>query len=217
MKNLWLFVVVFTVSGCVSAEMGRSISSQDVPWIQKGKTTRAEVVQRFGAPTSEMPDWAGMHYQVTSITTTTKTANLNRRSRLQQWSRLNRGQGHFMYIRRRKVGSLSVFRSQRSNSGLHTMRMGLCKILVYRQVHKRWSAELRYLSGSSQFSCKRSWTSSNFTSRRMARNVVTFGCWLHFFLPRCIAPSTARRSRILVSWRCSNGNSSCIHPGLTTR
>ena len=36
------------------------------------------------------------------------------------------------------------------------MRMGLCKILVYRQVHERWSAELRYLSGSSQFSCKRS-------------------------------------------------------------
>ena len=83
MKNLWLFVVVFTVSGCVSAEMGRSISSQDVAWIQKGKTTRVEVVQRFGAPTSEMPDWAGMHYQVTSITTTTKTAN-NRDGESQQ-------------------------------------------------------------------------------------------------------------------------------------
>jgi hypothetical protein len=75
MKNLWLFVVVSTVSSCASAETGRSISSQDVTWIQKDQTTRSEVVQRLGAPTSEMPDWAGMHYQVTSITTTTKTAD----------------------------------------------------------------------------------------------------------------------------------------------
>ena len=50
---------------------------------KKGKTTRFEVVQRFGAPTSEMPDWAGMHYQVTSITTTAKTAN-NRDGESQQ-------------------------------------------------------------------------------------------------------------------------------------
>jgi hypothetical protein len=75
MKNLWLFVVAFTVSSCVSAETGRSISSQDVTWIQKDKTTRSEIVQRFGAPTSEMPDWPGMHYQVTSITTTTRTTH----------------------------------------------------------------------------------------------------------------------------------------------
>ena len=70
MKTLCLFVV-FVLSSCVSAETGRSISPQDVAWIQKGKTTRAEVVERFGGPTSEMPDWAGMQYQVTSITTTT--------------------------------------------------------------------------------------------------------------------------------------------------
>ena len=41
-------------------------------WIKKGKTTRTEIVQRFGGPMSEMPDWAGMQYQVISITTTTK-------------------------------------------------------------------------------------------------------------------------------------------------
>ena len=72
MKHLWLLGFVLSVLGCATAEKGRSISTQDVTWIQKGKTSRAEVVQRFGGPTSETPDWAAMHYQVTSITTTTK-------------------------------------------------------------------------------------------------------------------------------------------------
>ena len=75
MKNLGLFGVVFIVSSCAIAETGRSIKSQDVTWIQKGKTTRAEIVERFGGPTSEMPDWAGMQYQVTSITTATQTTS----------------------------------------------------------------------------------------------------------------------------------------------
>lgn len=75
MQELWLFVVVVIVSGCVRAEVGRPISPHDLAWIQKGQTTRAEVVQRFGAPESETPDWAGMHYQITTTTTTTTTTS----------------------------------------------------------------------------------------------------------------------------------------------
>ena len=98
-----------------------------------------------------------MQYQVTSITTTTtptsnRMANLNSRSRPQQWSRLNRGQRHCMYIRRQRVGYLLVFRSQRSSSGLHMMRMAWCKILAYRLVKERQSAEVRYFCRSELFS-----------------------------------------------------------------
>lgn len=64
--------------------MGRPISAQDVTWIQKGKTTRAEVVQQFGGPTSEMPDWAGMQYHVISITTTTKKVPTNKDTECQE-------------------------------------------------------------------------------------------------------------------------------------
>lgn len=70
-------ILVFISSGCVTAEIGRPISPQDMAWIQKGKTTRVEVIQRFWAPESETPDWAAMQYQVNTTTTTTRTTRTN--------------------------------------------------------------------------------------------------------------------------------------------
>lgn len=54
--------------------MGRYIGPQDIVWIKKGVTTKSEVVQRFGHPMSEAPDWTAMQFQTTSTTITTKSA-----------------------------------------------------------------------------------------------------------------------------------------------
>lgn len=59
--------------GCATAEIGRQITPAEVAWIQKGVTTRAAIVQRFGHPMAETPDWTAMQFQTTSTTTTTAT------------------------------------------------------------------------------------------------------------------------------------------------
>ena len=40
---------------CATAEQGMRITSNEVAWIEKGKTTRAEVVAKFGSPRVEFP------------------------------------------------------------------------------------------------------------------------------------------------------------------
>lgn len=73
MKTYWIVLFPLIMWGCATAEMGRYIGPNDVVWIQKGVTTRPEVVQRLGAPMSEVPDWTSMQFQSTSTTTTTTT------------------------------------------------------------------------------------------------------------------------------------------------
>ncbi len=46
--------------GCSTAEIGRQITLGEVAWIQKGVTTRTAIVQRFGHPMAETPDWTAM-------------------------------------------------------------------------------------------------------------------------------------------------------------
>jgi hypothetical protein len=72
MKTYWMVLLAFISWGCATAEMGRYIGPQDVTWIQKGVTTRSEVVQRLGPPLSETPDWTAMQFQSVSTTTTSK-------------------------------------------------------------------------------------------------------------------------------------------------
>jgi len=72
MKTYWIVLLAFISWGCATAEMGRYVGPQDVTWIQKGVTTRSEVVQRLGAPHSEAPDWTPMQFQSVSTTTTSK-------------------------------------------------------------------------------------------------------------------------------------------------
>jgi hypothetical protein len=67
-----LFILSSVLSGCATAEHGRRITPDQITWIQKGITTRAEILQKLGGPMSEVPDWGGITYQSTSVTTTIK-------------------------------------------------------------------------------------------------------------------------------------------------
>src|SRR5829696_6316843 len=40
---------------CATAEQGTRITPDEVAWIEKGKTTRAEVVAKYGSPPVEFP------------------------------------------------------------------------------------------------------------------------------------------------------------------
>jgi outer membrane protein assembly factor BamE (lipoprotein component of BamABCDE complex) len=71
MKTFWIVTLAFCFCSCATAESGRYIGPEDVAWIQKGVTTRDEVVQRLGAPRMELPDFTAMKYQTTSTSTTT--------------------------------------------------------------------------------------------------------------------------------------------------
>ena len=67
-------IMILSSSACATAEFGRKIHPEEVAWIEKGVTTRTEVVQKLGAPFSEVPDWTSLSFESTStITTVTET------------------------------------------------------------------------------------------------------------------------------------------------
>ena len=70
----WVLVasLPLLLANCATAEFGRQITPEEVTWIQKGITTRSEVVQRFGAPRFELPDWTNRKYQTTTTQKTVK-------------------------------------------------------------------------------------------------------------------------------------------------
>jgi len=70
---LHFLLLGLTVVGCATSEIGRKITPEETTWIKKGVTTRTEVVEKFGAPKYEMPDWSRMGFSSTSTTTTTTT------------------------------------------------------------------------------------------------------------------------------------------------
>jgi hypothetical protein len=70
-----LLAILLTLSGCATAEMGRQITVEQAAWIHKGITSRSEVMERFGSPNFEFPDYANSKYETTSTTTTTKEGN----------------------------------------------------------------------------------------------------------------------------------------------
>jgi len=57
--------------GCATEEQGRRIIPDEVTWIEKQMTTRAEVVARFGLPPVEFPQSSG----VTDTSTMTTTSD----------------------------------------------------------------------------------------------------------------------------------------------
>ena len=67
-----ILVAVVLTSACATVESGRKITPDDVAFIQKGVTTRTEVVQRIGAPIFEGPDWTRLSFESTTTTTTVK-------------------------------------------------------------------------------------------------------------------------------------------------
>jgi hypothetical protein len=48
-------LMALVLYSCATAEQGTRITSDEVAWIEKGKTTRAEVVAKFGPPRVEFP------------------------------------------------------------------------------------------------------------------------------------------------------------------
>jgi hypothetical protein len=67
MRLIYALVISLALSGCATDEQGRLIRPEDTTWIQKGVTTRSEIVQRFGPPRFETP----LQSSTTSTTTTT--------------------------------------------------------------------------------------------------------------------------------------------------
>jgi len=63
-----LLVIAFLLYGCATEVQGRRIIPDEVSWIEKQRTTRAEVVARFGLPPVELPQSSGV--TATSTTTT---------------------------------------------------------------------------------------------------------------------------------------------------
>ena len=63
-----LMVIIFVLYGCATNERGMRFIPEEVTWIEKERTTRAEVVARFGLPPVELPQASGF-----ATTTTTKT------------------------------------------------------------------------------------------------------------------------------------------------
>jgi hypothetical protein len=73
MKFFWIIILAFFSSSCATSEMGRYITPQGLAFIEKGKTTRAEVIQRLGPPMSEGPDPTKFQFKSTTTTTKSKT------------------------------------------------------------------------------------------------------------------------------------------------
>jgi hypothetical protein len=70
MRLAILIVMAVVLYGCVTAGEGRRITPGETAWIEKERTTRAEVVARFGSPRVEFPQSSGF---TTALTTTTMT------------------------------------------------------------------------------------------------------------------------------------------------
>jgi hypothetical protein len=63
-------LLLLTLTSCVTYERGQNITPDQVAWIQKGVTTRGEVLERFGSPLGEAPD--GVMVETSTSPTTTK-------------------------------------------------------------------------------------------------------------------------------------------------
>jgi hypothetical protein len=68
MRLLYAIGITLVLWGCATDEQGRLISHDEVTWIQKGVTTRSQVIERFGSPRFETP----LQSSTTSTTTTTR-------------------------------------------------------------------------------------------------------------------------------------------------
>ena len=71
MRKGSVFLPIFFVVSCATAEYGRSIQPEEVQWIKKGVTTREEIIQKFGTPLSEVPEFSNLDFESTSTTTKT--------------------------------------------------------------------------------------------------------------------------------------------------
>jgi hypothetical protein len=73
--NTLLVMLLLNLTSCVTNERGRNIMAGEIAWIQKGVTTRTEIVRTFGTPYSEVPD--GTTVTTTVLPTTTNEDGSN--------------------------------------------------------------------------------------------------------------------------------------------
>jgi len=69
MRMIYGVLISFVLCGCATDEHGRLINQDEVLWIEKGITTRTQVVEHFGSPRFE----GALPSTTTSTTTTTAT------------------------------------------------------------------------------------------------------------------------------------------------
>ena len=69
MRMIYGVLISVVLYGCATDEHGRLINQEEVLWIEKGMTTRTQVVEHFGSPRFEGP----LPSRTTSTTTTTAT------------------------------------------------------------------------------------------------------------------------------------------------
>lgn len=101
MRLAVLLIIAFLLYGCATAEQGRRIIPDEVTWIETHRTTRAEVVARFGLPPVELPQPSG--FTATSTTTTTTdsvghTKIIQTTAQIQRPTRLRKAT--YLYIHR---------------------------------------------------------------------------------------------------------------------
>jgi len=63
--------------GCATVQQGKQFTPDEVTWIEKGKTTRAEIRAKFGSPRFEFPHYQSSGFTTTSTATTTKALEGN--------------------------------------------------------------------------------------------------------------------------------------------
>src|SRR5215510_1992110 len=72
MRAAVLTVIAFLMFCCATADLGKRIVPDDVRWIEIERTTRAEIVARFGLPAVEFPQSSGLTTTSQTRTTTTE-------------------------------------------------------------------------------------------------------------------------------------------------
>lgn len=94
-----LMVIALVLYGCATDVQGKRIIPDEVRWIEKERTTRAEVVARFGLPPVEFPQSSG--FTTTSMTPTDSEGHvktIRNTTQIQRLARLRKAT--YAYTRR---------------------------------------------------------------------------------------------------------------------
>jgi len=97
-------VIAFVLFGCATAEQGKRLVPDEVRWIEKERTTRAEVVARFGLPPVEFPQSSGFTTTSTTTMSTTTTDSEGHIKTIQSTTQIQRPmrlrKATYVYMRR---------------------------------------------------------------------------------------------------------------------
>jgi len=134
MTRIVLVSLVIFLNGCATAEMGRLITPEQAAWIQKGVTTRNEVVERFGVPDLEFPDYTDSKHQPTSTSTTTKEGHTGGTTTPTQVDSPKGTRATYLHTkseaRRLSYRSMRTRNLHRASFGSSMTILALCRILA---------------------------------------------------------------------------------------